>query len=208
MRTYFSHGAYRQLLLHAEVEGQDTQLPLNFTYLLIEIAFVAGDRFTLLNFEVWSPLIANRGKNTGSLYCNASIFCHHPGDHIWKGRIKFCYSFKSDLSLKDLSIGFFICCWIRFLKQRGQTGSRDLSCPKLCSCWAVPPHCTGQEQGSPCSPPPCGSMMNDEAETRKILHPRESWRPDRSAKPFVEGLGKLLNIRTVYTSTGHLVSQT
>lgn len=107
MRTYFSHGAYPQLLLYAEVEWWNTELSLNFTYLLIEIASVAGDRLTLLKFEVWSPLIVSREKTQAVfLYCNTSIFCHHPGEHIWKGKVKFCYSFKSVLSLKVLARGF------------------------------------------------------------------------------------------------------
>ena len=133
-------------------------------YLLIEIAFAEGDRLTLLKFEVRSPLITNREKTRAAfLYCNTSIFSHHPGDHIWKGKIKFGLSVKSvSPKSKGLSKRVFICCWIRFLLKRGQTGNRDLSCMKPCPCWVVPPHRTRQEQGSPRSPPPCGSMMNDE----------------------------------------------
>lgn len=34
------------------MEGWNTELPPNFTYLLIEIALVAEDRLTLSEFEV------------------------------------------------------------------------------------------------------------------------------------------------------------
>lgn len=94
----------------------DPTLSLNFMYLLIEIAFAEGDRLTLLKLEVQSPLTANREKTRAVfLDCNTSIFDHHPGDQVWKGKTKFCFRVNTVLSLKILArrvlfavgLGFF-----------------------------------------------------------------------------------------------------
>lgn len=113
------------------------------------------------------------------LRCNTSIFCHHPGEHIWKEKIKFCYSFKSFLSLKVLAIGGFFAVGLGFFRKEDKQEMGISPATKLCSCWAVPPHCTKQEQGSPPSPPPCGSMMNYEVPRLQLKRQR----PGKSCIP-------------------------
>lgn len=132
MRTYFSHGAYWQLLLQAEVEGWNTELPPNFTYLLIEIALVAEDRLTLSEFEVWSPLLTEKRHRQVFLHCNAGIFCHHPGEHISNGKIKRCYSFKSVLSLKVSATGFLFADGLGFFR-KGDKQETGISPARSCA---------------------------------------------------------------------------
>lgn len=53
-------------------------------------------------------------KRQAFLDCNISIFSHHPGDHIWKGKIKFCFRVNTVLSLKILARGFLFAVGLGF----------------------------------------------------------------------------------------------